>query len=82
MPVSSEPLDHLIVTVERRPFSGQCQADVKNQSFRRWTGRNDMTCGRITDIVQNGEWRCGYHTDSQHPAFVVKGQIVGEEATA
>lgn len=68
--------------IERVPFSGQCQAEVKNKAFRRWTGRNDYTCGRITDIVQNGEWRCGYHTDSELPAFVVKGKFVGEEEVA
>ena len=68
--------------IERRPFSGTCQAEVVNKRQRRFYAGRDFTCNRITDIVQNGEWRCGYHTDSEHPAFVVKGQFVGEEEAA
>lgn len=64
---------------ERRPYSGQCQAEVINKRQRRFYGGKDYTCGRITDIVQNGQWRCGYHTDSKHPAFVVKGKFGAEE---
>ena len=61
---------------ERMPFSGRCQAEVKFKYGRDYAGRRgDYICRRITDIVQNGEWRCGYHTDSQLPAFVVKGKF-------
>ena len=68
--------------IERRPFSGECQAEVVNKYPRDRVGA-DYICRRITDIVQNGEWRCGFHTDSNLDAFVVKGQFVGEEeATA
>ena len=65
--------------IERRPFSGQCQAEVVNKRQRKFYGGKDFTCGRITDIVQNGQWRCGFHVDDVTPAFVVKGQFVGEE---
>ena len=66
--------------VERLPFSGRCSAEVTNKRLRRFnSGTEDYVCNLVTDMFENGEWRCRHHISRSDdpPTFLVLGVFDG-----